>query len=50
MDNIFPVSNSNQISYEYFCILGGLANPRTRKVERRNGTMLYYTYHLISVP
>jgi hypothetical protein len=25
-ENIFPASFSNQITYEYFCLLGGLEN------------------------
>jgi len=36
----------NQITYEYFCVLGGLSNPRCVKVLRRNGTHIYFTYHL----
>lgn len=37
---------SNEITYLYFCTLGGLANPRCRKVMRTNGTHVYFTYHL----
>lgn len=37
----------NQITYQYFCILGGLAHPRCRKVHRYNGTHHYITYHLV---
>lgn len=44
----FPPTTSNQITYGYFCILGGLSNSCVRKVERRNGTHIYYTYHLVS--
>lgn len=40
-----PASNANQITYEYFCVLGGLSNPRASKVERRNGSYVYHTYH-----
>lgn len=47
--DIFPASQSNQISYLYFCTLGGLQDPRCSKIEHRNGTYIYYTYHLISV-
>ena len=35
-----------RITYLYFCTLGGLSNPRVCKVERRNGSYVYYTYHL----
>lgn len=38
---------SNQITYLYFCTLGGLTHPRTRKIERRNGSFVYFTYHLM---
>ena len=41
----FPARTSNQITYECFCLWGGLANPRLSKVERRNGSHVYYTYH-----
>lgn len=47
---MFPATRSNQITYEYFCLLGGLSSPRVQKVERRNGTHVYYTYHLIDRP
>ena len=43
-----PPCVANQITYNYFCALGGLSNPSVRKVERRNGTHVYYTYHLCS--
>ena len=46
---MFPACTSNQITYEYFCVLGGLANPRVQKVMRHNGTHVYYTYHLVGV-
>ena len=46
---MFPAARSNQITYNYFCQLGGLSNPAVCKIERRNGTYVYYTYHLISV-
>lgn len=45
----FPATRSNQITYELFCLMGGLGNGRLHKVERRNGTYTYYTYHMISV-
>jgi hypothetical protein len=46
---MFPATRSNAITYLYFCTLGGLSNPNVCKVEHRNGTHVYYTYHLISV-
>ncbi len=46
----YPATRSNQITYAYFCLLGGLSNPCLRKLERRNGTHSYYTYHLVSSP
>lgn len=39
---IFPACRANQITYERFCLKGGLANDRFQKVERRDGN---YTYH-----
>lgn len=39
---------ANAITYEYFCLLGGLTHPRTYKVERQNGSHIYHTYHLRS--
>jgi len=45
---MFPACSSNQITYEYFCVLGGLACPNVSKVEHHNGTYVYHTYHLIS--
>jgi len=44
---VFAATTSNQITYEYFCLLGGLENPRCEKVLHRNGTYTYYTYHRI---
>ncbi|MCK9513680.1 MAG: hypothetical protein M0R28_20985 [Pigmentiphaga sp.] len=41
-------SSANQITYLYFCTLGGLANPKCAKIARRNGSHIYFTYHLIS--
>jgi hypothetical protein len=40
-------SSANQITYLYFCTLGGLRHPRTQKVERHNGRHTYFTYHLV---
>jgi len=37
----------NQITYLYFCTLGGLANKRVAKMIHYNGTYMYETYHLI---
>lgn len=42
-----PATRANQITYLYFCTLGGLSNPRTCKVARHNGTHIYFTYHLL---
>ncbi len=42
------MNSSNQITYEYFCVLGGLSNPRCAKCHRRNGSHEYFTYHLWS--
>lgn len=42
-----PCTSENQITYEYFCVLGGLTHPRARKVERRNGSYVYFTYHYL---
>lgn len=44
----FPASTSNEITYEYFCLLGGLENNKCVKIQRRNGSHVYYTYHNIS--
>ena len=41
-----PASTANQITYLYFCTLGGLSNPKCTKVERHNGSQIYFTYHL----
>lgn len=46
---MFPARRSNEITYEYFCILGGLANKNTSKIARHNGSHTYFTYHLLSV-
>lgn len=45
-----PASQANAITYLYFCTLGGLTNPRCRKVMRVDGrgTFTHYTYHLLS--
>jgi hypothetical protein len=38
-----PCTHENEITYEYFCLREGLADPRCAKVERCNGT---YSCHL----
>ncbi len=43
-----PANQANQITYLYFCTLGGLTNPRLQKIERHNGTYTYFTYHFLS--
>jgi hypothetical protein len=45
---MFAPSRSNAITYLYFCTLGGLSNPRVAKIERHNGSHVYYTYHLLT--
>ena len=45
--HIFPACCSNQITYLYFCTLGGLSNPKCRKVQHNNGAHVYFTYHRI---
>lgn len=35
-----------EITYEYFCVLGGLNHPWTFTRVHRNGSMVYTTYHL----
>jgi len=37
---------SNQITYEYFCVLGGLADKRCYKILNQNGSYIYFTYHI----
>ena len=44
--NVESLGTHNQISYSYFCALGGLAHPRTVRRERTNGSQVYVTYHL----
>ena len=46
---MFPASSSNQITYELFCVLGGQASGRVQKCMHRNGSMVYFTYHLLSI-
>jgi hypothetical protein len=42
-----PCTTANQITYEYFCVLGGLSDDRARKIQRQNGTHVYFTYHYL---
>jgi hypothetical protein len=46
--DIFPASTSNQITYEYFCLRGGLSNPRNQRIGKNNGSHHYSTYHDVS--
>lgn len=51
---MFPASTSNQITSEYYFALveqinNGTCSKQVAKIERRNGSHTYYTYHLISV-
>lgn len=45
---IFPASTSNAITYDGFCFMGGLSNERLVKVQHRNGSYVYYTYHMVN--
>jgi hypothetical protein len=47
---MFAASNSNRITYLYFCTLGGLASARVQKVQHHNGSYIYHTYHLLDRP
>ncbi len=44
----YPACTSNEITYECFCLLGALENPKLCKVKHNNGSHVYYTYHNIS--
>jgi len=44
----YPACFANEITYEYFCLLGALENPKCVKVQHNNGSHVYYTYHDIS--
>ena len=35
----------DKITYEYFCVLGGLSNPKCYKKTWHNGSYTYFTYH-----
>jgi len=41
------MGSHNQITYEYFCVLGGLANHKCAKRHLYNGSYYYNTYHYI---
>jgi len=45
---MFPATTSNQITYNYFCTLGGLSNKTVQKLQHNNGSFVYYTYHLLT--
>lgn len=52
--DIFPVSQSNQITKAYYNCLIGQVNNKTssqevQKVLRTNGNYNYFTYHLVSI-
>jgi hypothetical protein len=44
---IYPASRSNQITYECFCLMGGLSNGRLSKIYFQNGK---YRYYRIDIP
>lgn len=46
---MFPATTSNQITYTAFCTLGGLASGRVQKCMHHNGSMVYFTYHLLYI-
>lgn len=41
---------SNEISYEYYCVLSHHTWSRHKafKIERQNGSHVYFTYHVIN--
>lgn len=43
----FPAARSNSVTYDCFCLMGGLSNARLTKFQHQNGTEIYYTYHRI---
>lgn len=45
----FPATQSNSITYKTFCLKGGIANERFQKIQRNNGSHIYFTYHDCSV-
>lgn len=53
MTTIFPISNSNQITKEYYYTVVEMQNNGTTKLKvaknlKSNGSYHYVTYHLIS--
>ena len=53
MTTIFPISNSNQITKDYYYTVLEMQNNGTTKLRvsknfRNNGSYTYVTYHLIS--
>lgn len=46
--DLFPASRRNEITYEYFCLMGGLSNDRCHKIERPRGGRT--SYHRIDLP
>lgn len=45
---MFPATISNQITYDYFCALGGLSNKNVYQLTKKNGRLIYHTYHLLT--
>jgi hypothetical protein len=43
-----PCTTSNQVTYLFFCTLKGLEHPQMRKVQRQNGSHIYFTYHYLT--
>lgn len=39
---IYPATRANEITYEYFCLMGGLSNGRLTKIEKLNGKFSYH--------
>lgn len=39
---LFPISKSNEITYDCFCLMGGLSNDRLYKVQKLDSTYSYY--------
>ena len=53
MPTIFPISNSNQITKEYYYTVLEMQNNGTTKLRvdknfKSNGSYKYITYHLVS--
>lgn len=42
------MNGSNEITYLYFCTLDALGNPKCTQVIHRNGSYIYFTYHLLA--